>query len=400
MLKHLAALAFIFGAASVAWLLLGANVENRTRQSGLDLASRVSSVWGAAHVQTPPRLLTDEKTPRALPLESTRVRANLILEPRQKGLLWFNTYTIQFEADYTFSTSGWDKSLLYEFPLPAARGQYETASLAVDGQDLAFTTAPGTLVAVVPGGKPTVRFTTRYSSKGQESWEYRLGPGTDRVKNLDVRVRTNFRDIDFADNTMAPTSKQASNGGWELTWASASLLSGFPVKIVMPERLQPGPLGAAIAYFAPVSLFFFFFVIFMITTVRQVRLHPMNYFFLAAAFFAFHLLFAYLADHLNIHATFFVCSLISTFLVVSYLRLVVDLRFAALEAGGAQFVFLILFSYAQFFQGYAGLTVTLGAIATLFLVMQYTAKLDWAQLFRAEGRPPTRFDSPGVNTVS
>jgi hypothetical protein len=52
--------------------------------------------------------------------------------------------------------------------------------------------------------------------------------------------------------------------------------------------LQPGPLAGQISYFAPVSLFFFFFLIFIITTLRGIDLHPMNDFFLAAAFFAFH----------------------------------------------------------------------------------------------------------------
>jgi hypothetical protein len=67
--------------------------------------------------------------------------------------------------------------------------------------------------------------------------------------------------------------------------------------MAMPKKLQPGPLAGEISYFAPVSLFFFFFLIFIITTLRGIDLHPMNYFFLAAAFFAFHLLLAYLVDH-------------------------------------------------------------------------------------------------------
>ena len=62
-----------------------------------------------------------------------------------------------------------------------------------------------------------------------------------------------------------------------------------------------------------------------------IELHPMNYFFLAAAFFSFHLLLAYLVDHISIHVAFVVCSAVSIFLVVSYLRLVVGMRFASGE---------------------------------------------------------------------
>jgi hypothetical protein len=103
----------------------------------------------------------------------------------------------------------------------------------------------------------------------------------------------------------------------------------------------------------------------------------MNYFFLAAAFFAFHLLLAYLVDHVSIHLAFAICSLVSIFLVVSYLRLVVGIRFAAVEAGLAQFVFLVLFSFAFFYKGFTGLAITIGSILTLFVVMQMTGRIQW-----------------------
>jgi inner membrane protein involved in colicin E2 resistance len=116
------------------------------------------------------------------------------------------------------------------------------------------------------------------------------------------------------------------------------------------------------------------------------NLHPVNYGFLSAAFFAFHLLLAYLVDHVSIHTAFFTASLVSVFLVVSYLRVVVGTRFAIAQAGLAQFIFLVLFSYAFFFEGYTGLTVTVGAILTLFVMMQATARVDWGAVFaqRAE----------------
>jgi inner membrane protein involved in colicin E2 resistance len=151
----------------------------------------------------------------------------------------------------------------------------------------------------------------------------------------------------------------------------------------MPHKLQPGPLAGRVSYFAPVSLLFFSFVLFMLTTMRGIELHPMNYFFLACAFFAFHLLTAYLVDHLSVHLAFLMCSLVPVFLVVSYLRLVVGMRFAAFEAGLAQFVYLILFSYAFFFEGNIGLAITIGAILTLFVAMQITGRIRWAEKFDA-----------------
>jgi hypothetical protein len=74
----------------------------------------------------------------------------------------------------------------------------------------------------------------------------------------------------------------------------ASLAAGQRIGIDTPNRLNPGPLAARITFFAPVSLLFFFTVMVTLGVLKGRSLHPMNYFFLAAAFFAFHLLLAYL----------------------------------------------------------------------------------------------------------
>jgi hypothetical protein len=94
---------------------------------------------------------------------------------------------------------------------------------------------------------------------------------------------------------------------------------------------------------------------------------------------------AYLVDHISIHAAFAICSVVSVFLVVSYLRLVVGMRFAAVEAGFAQVLYLVLFSYAFFYEGFTGLAITIGAIITLFVAMQVTGHIRWAEKFAARG---------------
>jgi energy-converting hydrogenase Eha subunit G len=74
-----------------------------------------------------------------------------------------------------------------------------------------------------------------------------------------------------------------------------------------------------------------------------------------------------------------ISSVVSIALVVSYLRLVVDLRFAVVDAGLTQLIYLVLFSYAFFFEGFTGLAVTIGAILTLFVVMQMTGRIRWEE---------------------
>ena len=90
----------------------------------------------------------------------------------------------------------------------------------------------------------------------------------------------------------------------------------------------------------------------------------------------------------------------SVFLVVSYLRLVVGPRFAMLEAGGAQFIYLVMFSYAFFLHGFTGLAITIGCIITLFVVMQLTARIRWAEQFRRPGPVNARPLSLGAEPLN
>jgi inner membrane protein involved in colicin E2 resistance len=123
--------------------------------------------------------------------------------------------------------------------------------------------------------------------------------------------------------------------------------------------------------------------------LRGTEIHPINYLFIAAGFFAFNLLFAYTADHLPVEATFALASTVSVFLVASYLRLVVGPRFAFVEAGLAQLLYQVGFSAAHFWDGYTGLTITVLGIVTLFALMQLTGRVDWSRALGRRAPPAT-----------
>jgi len=55
----------------------------------------------------------------------------------------------------------------------------------------------------------------------------------------------------------------------------------------------------------------------------------------------------------------------------------------------AQLVYLILFSYAFFFKGFTGLTITIGSITTLFVVMQMTGRIRWVEKLAGKSVPAT-----------
>jgi inner membrane protein involved in colicin E2 resistance len=421
LLRQIAALTFIFLCTTVAWIILASTILYRTHNSDEQLKGRVGSTWGTTQEQAPPtaayvkteivpsttiengRTIVRNENAKSyvnLPLESSRIKVNLNLDHRQKGLLWYSTYAVKFGGTYTFTNpTEQDQFTTFRLKFPADKAIYDDLIVDIDGKPVPTSNESGTLVsqAHVLAGK-TVTMAVGYRSQGMDSWQYRLGSEVAQAKDFVLNMHTNFRDIDFAENTLSPTEKRASANGWDLTWKYSNVISGYEIGMTMPEKLQPGPLAGEISYFAPVSLLFFFFLMFIISTTRGIDLHPMNYFFLATAFFAFHLLLAYLVDHISIHLAFVICSLVSIFLVTSYLRLVVGPKFAFVEAGLAQLVYLVLFSYAFFFKGFTGLSVTIGAIVTLFVVMQLTAKVKWSDRFAAI-RPPSQNPGNGESRV-
>ncbi|MDQ3919965.1 MAG: cell envelope integrity protein CreD [Acidobacteriota bacterium] len=406
MLKRIVAIAFIFVCASAAWMILGATIFSRTYDSGQTLDDRVASLWGAPQVQSPPAATCERKVPKTtetvengtkktvteqltvtdnLPLESSRLDVALDLDYRQKGLLWYSTYKVAFDGLYTFRNTTDQNKVTFTLKFPTDRAIYDDLVFTVNGAPVALTneknTATGT-AEVKPG--ETAALKVGYRSQGLTEWRYDFGDAVAQVRDFRLHMKTNFKAIDFPENTLSPTEERETKDGWELGWNYQNLVSGYQIGMAMPERLQPGPLAGRISFFAPVSLFFFFFLMFIITTMRGLELHPMNYFFLATAFFSFHLLLAYLVDHVSIHTAFAASSVVSVFLVISYLRLVVGTRFAAREAGLAQFIYLVMFSYAFFFKGFTGLAITIGSILTLFFVMQITGRIRWAEKFSAK----------------
>ena len=421
-MKRFLAIAVIWLGCTVAWMILGGTLNLRTDSHSGSLGNEVNALWGPPGQQAPPLAqyqkteLTEEVTVEQKPegnskkivqhetkvdvpltLDSSNVHAKLTLEQQRKGLLWFPTYGIDFHADYTFlndALGGHDVTV--HFPLQTT-GTTDTDTSSVGRASLTnsasfdgFVVKDGQGQAVdyriVRGEAVFSRhfaagerqhFQISYHTRGTSSFRYLMAEGTGRVHDLTVRIDTNFANVDFPNDTLSPTSRTLTSSSFNGTWHFDSLISTSSIGIELPQLLNPGPLASKVTFFAPVSLLFFFFVVAVLGQVRGHELHPMHYFLLGCAFFAFHLLFAYLVDRLSIGSSFAIASAVSMFLVISYARLFVGWTFAVREIGIAQLLYLVLFSYSFFWDGFTGLAITIGAIATLFFVMQTTGRSNW-----------------------
>ncbi len=382
MVKRIIALVFIFVCTTVAWGILGGVTQLRSYEQDTALRGAVADLWGQPQKQEAPQVYNAD-------LAGSHIAVDLELEHRRKGLLWYSTYRVKFNGEYLIENPSEQKQgCAFKYVFPTSEGIYDNFRLQIDGEELknlkpqdgqitsSFTIDPG----------QTRKVTISYGSQGTDEWWYVFGENVSQARDFELTMNTDFEDIDFPDNSISPVSKTKTATGWQLEWKYANLISGIQIGMKMPQKLNPGPFVGRVTFFAPVSLFLFMFLVFIITTVRNIDIHPMNYFFIAASFFSFHLLLAYLVDHIDVHLAMAISSLVSIFLVISYMRMVVGYRFAFLEIGLSQFVYLVLFSYAFFLEGYTGLSITICCILTLFVIMQYTGKLNWAQQFAAAGK--------------
>jgi hypothetical protein len=420
--------------AVISWLALGGVTQKRGADQSTALRAKVNELWGPEQVQqaplvsylreipppepppqpeakpgagaTPPKPQKPEK-PRPpeyesetslvkATLASTRIDARLHSDPRRKGLVWYALYDLSFAADYSYVHEDDRPGLLrIELALPNQMAVYDDLVFTVDGKDQSagLDKAPGTLsheLRVLP--KQRVEFRASYKSRGTDSWRYTPSAAVSRLNDFRLDLRTDFDKIDFPSETLSPSSRVRADKGYKLTWDFRQMVTGQGIGMVMPSHIQPGQLASELSFSAPVSLLFFFVIVFVLATLRKIDVHPINYFLIAAAFFAFHLLFAYSVDHLAVETAFALCSVVSLVLVVSYLRLVISTTFAFREAALAQLVYLIGFSLAHFWEGYTGLTITVLAIITLFVMMQLTGRVRWHDVLSFT--PPKPISAP------
>lgn len=406
-MRRFVAIGLIWLGSCLAWMILGSTLLARSGEISRSLGDEVHELWGPPIAQRPPEATIEKSsvpvpsTPapiaapsvavagaapaaetqaETVPLVATDIQAKLDLEHRKKGLIWFPTYGVDFDARYTFENPSRERqSVRFGFPLESAHALYDGFEVLDDeGRPAGASVERGVAHWTAElGPRERATYRVKYRSRGTTRWQYQLTAGTGQVKDFRLVLDADFDEIDFASGTLSPTTHSASDGRWHGEWTFKTLVASSPIGIDLPERLNPGPLAARITFFAPVALLFFFFVVAILAHAQKRELHPMHYFFLGSAFFAFHLLFAYLVDHVAIAPSFALASLVSLGLVVSYARLFVGWRFALVEMGMAQLFYLVLFSFTFFWTGFTGLSITVGAILTLFVMMQITGRTRW-----------------------
>ncbi len=385
--KRILAITLIFFIGAAGWFVLGQVNWVRSHDTSSMLSASVQSLWGAPIIQHAPKLTVKVPgTERKRHIFPTRnqIRADIKLEQRRKGLVWYPTYTVDFTAVYKVTNEARiAQDIRLNFQLPSKQATYENVVLKIGNKTESFSASTGygfqRIIPLSPQGSEIVEM--HYQTRGVGSWLYKLGTASGRVSGLDVVVTTNFDTVDFIEASLSPMQTKTTETGLAIHWQANELITSQDIGIELPQKLNPGPLAARMSFFAPVCLLFFFVLITAICITRKIDIHPMHYLFVNAGFFAFHLLFAYTIDLINVHLAFAIASIVSVTIVVSYLSSALGEAFPWKIAAVGQLVYLILFSYSFFVTGMTGLTVTIASIVTLAVLMQITSKTNWAKVF-------------------
>lgn len=196
MVKRIVALVFIVVCSSAAWMVLSVNMKLRTDERGFSMSDAVGGLWGTEQHQVAPTVginwenekrvemnneaklsatkkkleeeqvkakmeqrnprkmemkpeefikIIKEKHDQLLTLSASDINVDLSLDYRQKGLLWFSTYTVDFKAQYKIENPvGQDVNVAMTFPFPSAGAVYDNMAIeALGRQDLQYNTRAG-----------------------------------------------------------------------------------------------------------------------------------------------------------------------------------------------------------------------------------------------------------------
>ncbi len=147
MLKRLIAIIFIFCSASVAWMILGATLVQRTSDSGSSQREKLSTLWGSDQTQLAPQVSAQVAVGKhgyetaVVPIRSSRIKVKLDLEQRRDGLLWYNLYDVRFLARYRIRNDTSSRRFSVHFALPSTDGTYEDFQAFIGGTRVTDPTA-------------------------------------------------------------------------------------------------------------------------------------------------------------------------------------------------------------------------------------------------------------------
>ncbi len=197
---------------SAVYRLWGPPVEQHS-PSAFYLATRmvdgVRTITGADGVSREVSYERRETYSEPVALVESNIDVNLDLEHRRRGLNWYPTYAVDFDAKYRFTNrAGEGHDVTFRFPFSQGNAVFDGFVVRDEaGLEVGFETAnnQATWAANMPAGQ-TREFRVSFRSRGTERWLYSMGEGTSRVTDFQLNMETDFAEVDFPEESLSPTA--------------------------------------------------------------------------------------------------------------------------------------------------------------------------------------------------
>jgi hypothetical protein len=401
-LKYALVVAF-WGIFSIAAIAIGARIDSRHKDSYSKGRESVNTIWGGSITQHPPVLTFDTEGQReyenkktgeiqyqvktiekGLSFEAQKLTLKLTKNIRQKGLLIFPGYVLEFQGEYVIKNStGKSAKINFQMDLPNQAGNLTDVNVSFEDKPYKEDSnlADGIDWSGRLGSEETRKLKVSYKAQGTESFVYELASQKIEIKDFLVQMETNFIDYTIPSNALVPTGQNADSQITRLLWESKNLITGQNIAINLQVEGNYGEVASKLFLYSPFSLFLFVASLMLILTAKNIPLHPMHYLFLIISFFIFYLLSSYLITYMNVFVGIFVSLVASSGILIYYSTLLKKGKELVISAVVSAFLFQWFFSVAFFFPEHTGMLITLASVIAFIILLRYTADTEWENKF-------------------
>jgi hypothetical protein len=394
------ALIFVFTCIfSIVAVSIGFRIDQRHSRSYSANLKSVMEIWGGDITQQLPVLTYNEKVyverenkktgnidriltdvQRNMSIADQQITATIKSNIRQKGLLKYPGYNLSFSGKYKIENiRGSREKLFFNFPLPEGAGNITDIKVNLQNKDYTEDSdfSDGVQWSGYLNKNESVVIDVTYNAQGTGTFYYAMGNEKSEIKNLQINLTADFKEINIPNGAMVPTSVAGDNNETKYTWKASNMVTGQNIALSFQITGNYGEIVSKLFYYSPIALFLFVGLLLVFCTAKGVSLHPMHYLFIITGFFIFYLLGSYMVSYMNIIAAVIISLAVSTGIILYYCRLTGKGKDLLMIAFYGTVLFQWIFSTAFFVPQHTGFLITIAVIAAFIFLVRSTAAIDW-----------------------
>lgn len=394
------ALIFVFTCIfSIVAVSIGFRIDQRHSRSYSANLKSVMEIWGGDITQQLPALTYNEKVyverenkktgnidriltdvQRNMSIAEQQITATIKSNIRQKGLLKYPGYNLSFSGKYKIQNiRGSREKLSFNFPLPEGAGNITDIKVNLQNKDYTEDSdfSDGVQWSGYLNKNESVVIDVSYNAQGTGTFYYAMGNEKSEIKNLQVNLTADFKEINIPNGAMVPTSVAGDNNETKYTWKASNMVTGQNIALSFKISGNYGEIVSKLFYYSPIALFLFVGLLLVFCTAKGVSLHPMHYLFIITGFFIFYLLGSYMVSYMSIITAVIISLAVSTGIILYYCHLTGKGKDLMMIAFYGTVLFQWIFSTAFFVPQHTGFLITIAVIAAFIFLVRSTAAIDW-----------------------